>query len=260
MSTSTVQLVEGREEQGPGVVPVRARGGPIALVISESSNTVSEVILQLLVAQGFSAVERGPTNVLATIDRFRPGLIVAVLNPRLAKDALMVRAAARSDAFVLVVAPSKDCWTEALQAGADACLPETDVHLLETQISAMRRRMDSGLGARDGADTMFLGPFLISRETHKVFVRGLELSVTKTEFLVLEHLVENAGRVVSDAELFMHVSGGRARNSGDGSATIKQYVYRLRRKFLAHAPQANLIANVRGFGYMVDRNLVTFQP
>jgi two-component system phosphate regulon response regulator PhoB len=91
-----------------------------------------------------------------------------------------------------------------------------------------------------------IGPFEFDRERHLVRLHGRELSLTPTEFRLLEFLLQRPGRVFSREQLLDKVWGlgyfGETR-------TVDVHVRRLRAKL---GKDAGLIRTVTGVGYSAE--------
>ena len=91
-------------------------------------------------------------------------------------------------------------------------------------------------------DDLILDPNSIS-----VYAGGRRLALTAKEFSILEYLMNNAGRVVSQEELLEHVWNEEANLF---TQTIKIHINNLRNKLDA-AGKAEFIRTVKGKGYVV---------
>jgi DNA-binding response OmpR family regulator len=91
-------------------------------------------------------------------------------------------------------------------------------------------------------DDLVLDPNSIS-----VYAGGRRLALTAKEFSILEYLMNNAGRVVSQEELLEHVWNEEANLF---TQTIKIHINNLRNKLDA-AGKAEFIRTVKGKGYVV---------
>ena len=93
------------------------------------------------------------------------------------------------------------------------------------------------------------GSITLDLQTHHASVDGLPLSLTATEYRLLEFLLRRAGTIVSRDQLAEHVWGGEydpASNLAD------VYIGYLRRK-LAGTAATDAIRTIRGLGYMLAR-------
>jgi DNA-binding response OmpR family regulator len=91
-------------------------------------------------------------------------------------------------------------------------------------------------------DDLILDPNSIS-----AYACGRRLALTAKEFSILEYLMSNAGRVVSQEELLEHVWNEEANIF---TQTIKVHINNLRNKLDA-AGKPEFISTVKGKGYVV---------
>jgi len=92
-----------------------------------------------------------------------------------------------------------------------------------------------------------IGDLVIDPNAMRGYFRGSEISFTVKEFAILEYLMRNAGRVVSQEELLEHVWNEDANLF---TQTVKVHINNIRRK-LKTAGAADLISTVKGRGYMI---------
>jgi DNA-binding response OmpR family regulator len=78
----------------------------------------------------------------------------------------------------------------------------------------------------------------------KVSVNGAQIKVTPLEFRLLNFLLHNRGRVISQAELATNIY---YQDQEPDSNAVEVLVGRLRRKL-----KADIIETRRGFGYLID--------
>jgi DNA-binding response OmpR family regulator len=91
------------------------------------------------------------------------------------------------------------------------------------------------------------GPIAIDQRAHTATVSGVPISLTATEYRLLEFLVRRAEAIVTRDQLAQHVWGG---DYDPMSNNADVYVGYVRRKLQAHF-EAPLIHTVRGLGYML---------
>lgn len=91
------------------------------------------------------------------------------------------------------------------------------------------------------------GDLVLDPNALKVFVRGSELTLTVKEFAILEYLMRNVGRVVSQEELLEHVWDEQANLF---THTVKVHIKNIRKK-LSAAGGSGSLSTVKGRGYML---------
>ena len=93
------------------------------------------------------------------------------------------------------------------------------------------------------------GPLVVDPAAHTASVDDVALSLSATEYRLLEYLVRRAESIVTRDQLSQHVWGG---DTDPASNVVDVYVGYVRRKLQAvHATP--LIQTVRGLGYMLKR-------
>jgi DNA-binding response OmpR family regulator len=94
------------------------------------------------------------------------------------------------------------------------------------------------------------GPLELDRESLQVKLRGERLSLTATEFKLLEFLMSRPGVVFTRDQLLDAVWGhGRAVTA----RTVDVYILRLRHKIESAPDDPSFIQSVRGFGYSFSK-------
>jgi two-component system response regulator MprA len=132
-----------------------------------------------------------------------------------------------------------------LDAGADDYLPKPfELDELLARLRALLRRgpLDAGDAA---ARTLRLGELVVDPAARRVWWRGTEIVLSKTEFDLLELLVRNEGIVLDRTTIYQRIWGFEF---GPDSKNLAVYIGYLRRK-LEKAGAAELIHTVRGVGY-----------
>lgn len=143
-------------------------------------------------------------------------------------------------AVVAVVAPWDFVAVDVDWHFDDVMMPDASAHELEARLRlAIKRRR----GAVDG--TLKFGDLQLHPASFAGSLAGKELSLTATEFKLLNFLVQHAGRAFSRTRLMHEVWGydcnGRVR-------TVDVHVRRLRAKL--GTQYESMIDTVRGVGYM----------
>ena len=98
---------------------------------------------------------------------------------------------------------------------------------------------------QSGAGPIVVGEVCLDSDSRRVLLAGEEISLTATEFDLMEYLMSQPGRVFSRDQLLSHVWG---YSSIVGTRTVDVHIAQLRSKFGKHDP----IRTVRGVGYSIE--------
>lgn len=132
---------------------------------------------------------------------------------------------------------------QGLELGADDYMtkPFSFSELL-LRLRAVKRRASAGQPSAFQVADLWLDP-----TTHQVSRSGEPITLTRTEYNLLEHLISNAGRVVPREMLILSVWGGKG---GIESNTLDVFMRLLRNK-IDCGDRERLIHTVRGVGYIM---------
>jgi two-component system KDP operon response regulator KdpE len=158
-----------------------------------------------------------------------------------------IRSFSRVPIIVVSVKQDEDDIVKALMYGADDYLtkPPKKMELL-ARIKTVFRRLDIDHSLSEAVH----GPFHFNKSLNKLFFRDHEIRLTTTEGLILYHLTENMGKVVSYISLSKVIWGDDYPNSRNA---IRIYISNLRHKLNDNAHNPKVIVSQSGVGYMVPR-------
>jgi len=114
---------------------------------------------------------------------------------------------------------------------------------LLARIAAITRRRPSA-----PSSLLQIGDLVLDKQKHTISLAGAPLSLTRTEFLLLERLMEESGSVVTRKQLLEKVWGPDAEVS---PGALDTFINSLRGK-LGYAEHRSLIGTVRGTGYFLS--------
>jgi DNA-binding response OmpR family regulator len=122
--------------------------------------------------------------------------------------------------------------------------------VLAARLAVIARRTTN-----ESASTLRVGDLTVNTETHCVRRGRRSLSLTRTEFTLLEHLMRRAGRVVMRDDIIEAVWGF---DREIGNNTLDVFILQLRSK-LECGGGSRLIETVRGFGYRITTGAEAFE-
>ena len=130
---------------------------------------------------------------------------------------------------------------QGLDAGADDYLVKPfDLDELAARIRALLRRQSGRIETE-----LRCGDLTINPATHQVFLGAKEIALSGKEFAILHALIDRPGAVLSRVQLEQHLYGWDEEIE---SNAVEVHIHNLRKKL-----GSELIRNVRGVGYVVDK-------
>ncbi len=123
----------------------------------------------------------------------------------------------------------------------DVAMPEPNGLEVCRRLRALMRRNAAG------AERLSHGDLTLDLAAARVTRGGREVSLTRTEYLLLELFLRNPGRVLSHAQIFQAVWG---YDFGPRSGNLWVYIGYLRAKLEA-AGEPRILHTVRGLGYVL---------
>ncbi|MER6222687.1 response regulator [Streptomyces sp900105755] len=162
-----------------------------------------------------------------------------------------IRGWTRVPILVLSARHSSDEKVEALDAGADDYVtkPFGMDELLARLRAAVRRAEPVAGGAEDDVLVETEG-FIVDLAAKKVNRAGRDVRLTPTEWHLLEVLVRNTGRLVSQKQLLQEVWGP---SYGTETNYLRVYMAQLRRKLEADPSHPKHFITEPGMGYRFER-------
>ncbi|WP_110318747.1 response regulator transcription factor [Mycolicibacterium moriokaense] len=222
------------------------------ILVVDDDRAVRESLRRSLSFNGYSVeLAQDGREALDVIANDRPdALVLDVMMPRL--DGLEVCRFLRStgDDLPILVLTARDSVSErvaGLDAGADDYLPKP--FALEELLARMRALLRRRTAPDDGAESHALtfSDLSLDPVTREVTRGERRISLTRTEFSLLEMLIANPRRVLTRSRILEEVWGFDFPTSGNA---LEVYVGYLRRKTEAEG-EPRLIHTVRGVGYVL---------
>jgi two-component system response regulator MprA len=226
------------------------------VLVADDDRAIRESLARALELEGYPvvAVPDG-ASALEAIAADRPDvLILDVMMPGI--DGLTVcrvlRAQGDQTPILMLTARTETSDRVAgLDAGADDYLPKPfDLDELLARIRALLRRSrpaDATLDAAGIDAQLVVADLTLDPATREVTRGGRAITLSKTEFDLLELLMRNTGVVLVHSTIYDRIWG---YDFGPGSNNLAVYISYLRRKIDADEA-VKLIHTVRGVGYTV---------
>jgi two-component system OmpR family response regulator len=132
---------------------------------------------------------------------------------------------------------------EGFRIGADDYISKPfDLEELVMRVNSVLRRSNPSVVN----STLRVGPISLSEETYEVTFNSQPIEVSKTEFRLLQYLMENSGRVVTKERLLDAIWGYDFQTT---TTVVDTYISYLRKKF--HKDGFEGIKTIRGIGFQL---------
>jgi len=120
---------------------------------------------------------------------------------------------------------------------------------LMARVKAHLRRAVSNGASGETAEATQSGPLTLDSVARRVTLNGEPLSLTATEFRLLEYFIANPGRVYSREQLLQSIWG---EGTYVTPRNVDVHIRRLRERIENRPDDPKLIQTVRGFGYRFE--------
>lgn len=223
---------------------------PLVLAVDDEVGILRLLKLELT-PQGFRVVT-APNGqaALRAVEEQKPDLVLLdIVMPDMTGLEVMRKVRERSSVPIIFLSgknTDKD-KVSGLDLGADDYIPKPfNPEEVSARVRAVLRR---SLGANRSQIVLQVSDVEIDLDRRLVRKQGRIVTLTRTEWLLLQVLTSNAGRVMLNAELLSKVWGPEYRND---LQYLRVWISRLRRKLEADHAKPALIRTFHGIGYMFD--------
>ncbi len=209
-----------------------------------------------LKASGYKVVTGiNGAEALEQVQNHQPDIVVLdILMPKMdGLEALKQLRTFSNVPVIILTAKGEDSdKIKGLSLGADDYLakPFNPDELL-ARIQAVLRRFEPSQVAKS-LRFLSLADITIDFEKHVILVRGQEQYLTKTEWMLLGKLAQNAGRLLTYEELLTQIWGPEYRND---IQFLRTWISRLRNKLEVDPKNPKLIRTITKTGYIIDAPL-----
>ena len=218
------------------------------ILVTEDEKELADALGKGLRQQGYAvdiAYDGEEALELTEVNEY--DLIVLDLNlPKIdgAEVCRRIRASGSSTGILMLTARSGlDDRVKGLDEGADDYLvkPFHFPELMARVRAVLRRESESR------APLLKIGDLSLDPSTQRAFFKDTEIDFTVKEFAVVEYLMRNVGRIVSQEELLEHVWN---EDANQFTHTVKVHIMNVRKKLSAVGAD-DLISTAKGRGYML---------
>jgi two-component system OmpR family response regulator len=240
-----------RTDTHPAANPVGSRTPEARLLVVEDDPNIVELLSASLRFAGFDVTSALDGHQALRIAReLRPDLIVLdVMLPGIDGFEVVRRLAADGNRCPVVFLTARDAVEDKITGltvgGDDYVTKPFSLDEVLARIRAVLRRAGAAPLAADSARLSF-ADIELDDDTHEVFKAATAVALSPTEFKLLRYLMENAGRVISKAQILDHVWH---YDFGGDANVVESYISYLRRKI--DTTQPRLLHTVRGVGYVL---------
>ena len=223
------------------------------ILIVDDDADIRQVLLLLL--QGDYNVTQaadGPAAIKAVNDYSDIDLIILdVMMPGMSglETCDAIRTVTNAPVLFLTAKSAEQDRISAYRSGGDDFLSKPFSHgELLAKVSSLLRRYKEYRGKPEAA--LAIENLEIDFSTHSVKSGGVPISLTETEYLILEYLLHNRGSTVTAADLYEAVWKEKFL-PGSGN-TVMVHVLNLRRKIEENPSSPKIIRTIWGKGYQID--------
>jgi two-component system, OmpR family, alkaline phosphatase synthesis response regulator PhoP len=220
------------------------------ILIVDDDRQIVEVMAACLTGEGYAVTRAydGDEGLRLALET-RPDLILLdlVLPKRSGLD--IVRALRPQSNVPVVIVSARDSETDrtvGLELGADDYVTKPfSSRELVARIGAVLRRSHCACGADRGAQWSGSEGVEIDRESRQVRRNGRPVSLTPTEYRILDVLIRHRGQILSRAQLLEHV----AAHGDVFDRTLDKHIANLRKKIEDNPSRPRHVVTVFGLGY-----------
>lgn len=223
------------------------------ILVVDDDRAVRESLRRSLEFNGYQVDLAGDgTTALDAIAENRPdGMVLDVMMPRLDGLEVARRLRTAGDDLPILVLTAREAVSDrvaGLDAGADDYLPKPfALEELLARLRALLRRSSAEEAAAGQSEALRFADLTLDPGTREVARGERAISLTRTEFALLELLMSQPKQVLTRSRILEDVWGYDFPTSGNA---LEVYIGYLRRKTEAEG-ERRLIHTVRGVGYVL---------
>lgn len=227
------------------------------ILIVEDDNDINAMLKELLEQNGYKTAQAfSGTEALLYIEKQSPlAMILDLMLPGLSGEELLARVKEEYPQVAVIVSSAKDetkTRIDLLRAGADDYIVKPfDTEELLARLEAVLRRSTSDRGERTDREKTKLTyrDLVMEPSEFQVFAAGQELKLTRREFLILQLLLENPGKVFTKGNIYQSV--WNEEFLGEDNA-VNVHISNIRQKIAKIKGEETYIETVWGIGFKMQ--------
>jgi two-component system, OmpR family, response regulator len=252
---TTLQWEDGRmaSVQRPDpAVQTEAKPSEARLLVVDDEPNILELLATSLRFAGFEVTTAtNGREALAAARSSRPDLVVLdVMMPDMDGFDVVRRMRGEGATVPVLFLTARDATEDKVAGltvgGDDYVTKPFSLEEIIARIRAVLRRAAGRSAGTQEASRLIFADIELDDDTHEVWKDGEEVALSPTEFKLLRYFMQNAGRVLSKAQILDHVWH---YDFGGDANVVESYVSYLRRKLDTGEPR--LLHTLRGVGYVL---------
>lgn len=223
------------------------------ILVVEDDNDINHMVCELLGNHGYRTTPAfSGTEALLYIERKAPAAVILdLMLPGMTGEELLEKIKETDRGISVIVASAKDdvhTRIELLRAGADDYVVKPfDTEELLARLEAVLRRNGGENGTGGSASpVLHYKDIVVETENYKVTVAGEEVALTRREYLILELLIRNPGKVFTKNNIYESV--WNEEYLGEDNA-VNVHISNIRQKLARANDTENYIQTVWGIGF-----------
>ncbi len=232
------------------------------ILIVEDDNDINKMLAELLTLNGYRIRQAfsGTEALLYVQQEIPAAVILDLMLPGMDGEEVLSQLKSADSSTAVIIASAKediDTRISLLQAGADDYVTKPfDTRELLARLQAVLRRSGRQSEADEAGSRQACKKQLRYKdltmypEDFTAFVGGMELPLTRREFLILELLMENPGKVFAKSNIYESV--WNEEFLGEDNA-VNVHISNIRQKLSKLNPDESYIQTVWGMGFKMQK-------
>lgn len=222
------------------------------ILIAEDDNDINHMLSDLLGSRGYRTQSAfSGTEALLYIEREAPAAVVLdLMLPGMTGEELLARIKEADGGTAVIVASAKDdvhTRVALLRAGADDYVVKPfDTEELLARLEAVLRRNGQGKQHGSAENKLVYKDIVMEPDDFSVTVSGREIALTRREYLILELLIRNPGKVFTRNNIYESV--WNEEYLGEDNA-VNVHISNIRQKLAKANREETYIQTVWGIGF-----------